>query len=238
MKINKRTVLSLLIVLCASAAMAQGKKGTFSFTPQVGVSLGKLSGNDIYVADNSLDLGILKLKQRYRAGFTVGGEVSYQYMDPLAFSLGVFYTQTGTKYDNYQEDGEKSGWGLINNSVTLSYVSVPLMASFYVAQGFAVKAGLEVNFNTQSKQQYDMGTYTINEQDGMRDYAALTHSELDQKEYTCNTSLTLPIGVSYEYERVVLDARYHLPLTKTMNDPDHVTSSHLHLFTVTVGYRF
>ncbi len=238
MKINKRIVLSLLVVLCASAAMAQGKKGTFSFTPQVGVSLGKLSGNDIYVAVNRLNLGILKLKQRYRAGFTVGGEVSYQYMDPLAFSLGVFYTQTGTKYDNYLEDVEKSGWGLINNSITLSYVSVPLMASLYVAKGFAVKAGLEVNFNTQSKQQYDMGSYTINEQDGMRDYSKLTHNEADQKQSTCNTTLTLPIGVSYEYERVVLDARYHLPLTKAMNDPDHVTSSHLNLFTVTVGYRF
>lgn len=238
MKINKRIVLSLLVILCASAAMAQGKKGTFSFTPQVGVALGKLSGNDIYVASTTLDLGNKKINQRYRAGFTVGGEVSYQYMEPLAFSLGVFYTQAGTKYDNYEEDAEKSGWAFVNHDITLSYVSVPIMASLYVAKGLAIKAGLEVNFNTQSKEQYDSGSYTINEEDGQRDYGKLTHTEVDQKNITSSTTLTLPIGVSYEYERVVLDARYHLPLTKAMDDAYHASTSREHLFTVSVGYRF
>lgn len=238
MTFNKGFLLSLLLVLCATDVLAQGKKGTFSFTPQVGVALGKLSSNDLYVATGDFSLISGKIQQRYRAGFTVGGEVSYQYSDPLAFSLGVFYTQAGTKYDNYQDDGEKSGWGITDNTITLGYVSVPLMASYYVAPGLAFKAGLELHFNTQSTQKMNMGSYTINETDGMRDYSAMEHSENDLKNVTSSTMLSLPVGVSYEYEHVVLDARYHIPLTKAMDDETHATKAKEKLVTVTIGYRF
>ncbi len=238
MKTNKRFLLTFIIVLSATVAIAQGKKGSFSFTPQVGVALGKLSGNEIYTSIGDNGLSDKKINQRYRAGFTVGGEVSYQYTEPLAFSLGVFYTQAGTKYDNYEVDDEKTGWAMVDHTITLGYVSVPLMASLYIAPGFAVKAGLEINFNTQSKQQYESGSYTINEEDGMRDYGQLTHTEADLKQFTSKTTLTLPVGLSYEYEHVVLDARYHIPLTKAMDDAYHVTTSRERLFTVSVGYRF
>ena len=46
--------------------------------------------------------------------------------------------------------------------------------------------------------------------------------------------LSIPVGLSYEFEQVVLDARYHLGLTKVSEGFDWRNSA----FTFTVGYRF
>ena len=57
---------------------------------------------------------------------------------------------------------------------------------------------------------------------------------MDLKDEAKSVMLALPVGVSCEYEQVVLDARYHLPLTKAMETID----TRNRLFTLTVGYRF
>ena len=57
---------------------------------------------------------------------------------------------------------------------------------------------------------------------------------MDLKDEAKSVMFALPVGVSYEYEQVVLDARYHFPLTKAMETID----TRNRLFTLTVGYRF
>ncbi len=57
---------------------------------------------------------------------------------------------------------------------------------------------------------------------------------MDLKAEAKSVMFALPVGVSYEYEQVVLDARYHFPLTKAMETID----TRNRLFTLTVGYRF
>ena len=46
-------------------------------------------------------------------------------------------------------------------------------------------------------------------------------------------ALSIPVGLSYEFSNVVLDARYNLGLTKAIKDAD---SKHSY-FTITLGYR-
>ena len=50
--------------------------------------------------------------------------------------------------------------------------------------------------------------------------------------------VSLPIGLSYEYMGVVLDARYNLGLTNVDDSPGHDDSCKNRVFTFSVGYRF
>ena len=49
-------------------------------------------------------------------------------------------------------------------------------------------------------------------------------------------NVSIPVGLSYEYMNVILDARYHIGLTK-VNKVDGRDSKNK-VFTFTVGYRF
>ena len=44
----------------------------------------------------------------------------------------------------------------------------------------------------------------------------------------------IPVGVSYEYQNFVLDARYNIYATKALKDGDSRHS----LFTISLGYKF
>ena len=51
------------------------------------------------------------------------------------------------------------------------------------------------------------------------------------------TNISIPVGVSYEYMNVILDARYNIGLTK-MENISGFDSPKNSFFTFTVGYRF
>ena len=47
---------------------------------------------------------------------------------------------------------------------------------------------------------------------------------------------SIPVGLSYEYQSFVLDARYNIGLTKTVKDAAEKTKNSV--FQITVGYKF
>ena len=227
----KKTILLCAMAIAVLGAQAQGKesqpkRGTFSFTPQVGVTWAKQTK----VA-------------ACKAGFTGGLEVAYQATTDWAFSLGLFYTQAGSKYKDFEEkifaEGQQrpalvTGHAFTNQHHTFGYITVPVMAHYYVAQGFAVKAGVELGLLTTAKREWDQTEFTVNNETNVTTYGKPQSCEMDLKDEAKSVMLALPVGVSYEYEQVVLDARYHFPLTKAMETID----TRNRLFTLTVGYRF
>lgn len=52
-----------------------------------------------------------------------------------------------------------------------------------------------------------------------------------------NVAFSIPLGVSYEYENVVVDARYNIGLTQISN-LEGVKSPKSQVIEFTVGYRF
>lgn len=46
--------------------------------------------------------------------------------------------------------------------------------------------------------------------------------------------LAIPVGLSYQYQNIVLDARYNWGVTKIMDDVDSKNS----VFQITLGYKF
>ena len=47
-------------------------------------------------------------------------------------------------------------------------------------------------------------------------------------------AFAIPVGVSYEYESFVVDARYNIGVTKALKDADSRHS----VFSITLGYKF
>lgn len=148
-----------------------------------------------------------------RIGLAAGVEGEYQVSDIFSLSLGAIYSQQGNKID-------KTVYGY-NAKYTnkLDYINVPIMANVYVVPGLAVKLGVQPGFNVNSK-----GKTVVAGEKGGQPF------ELNAK----SVDFSIPVGLSYEYKNVVLDARYNWGLTKVWDNLDSKNS----VFQFTLGYKF
>lgn len=144
-----------------------------------------------------------------RVGFVAGAELEYQASDIFSISAGALYSQQGCK-------GKEAGVTLTQK---LDYINVPIMANVYVAPGFAVKLGVQPGFKVNAEAEAKQGSNTL---------TAGNTSQFNSVDFS------IPVGVSYEFSNVVLDARYNWGLTKAFKDLDNKNT----VFQFTVGYKF
>jgi hypothetical protein len=127
------------------------------------------------------------------------------------------------------------------------YINIPLLANFYipVVKGLSVKTGVQLGFLVGSKLEAMMLVATQEFPDyGTDQLSAYDDGHVEFNQVNSKSSdvcrkidFGFPIGLSYEYKNVVLDARYYFGLTKidkTAN-PEDVRNRY---FSVTLGYRF
>lgn len=226
----KRIILSLVALMAiAINAGAQPQPGTFSIIPRIGVTLAKLTGDDLHVADG------FSLSPKYKPGLTAGAEIEYQATNILAVSLGAYYSRQGEKYDDYKEahDPSTKKWSEMRDlKSNYDYVNIPLMLSIYGARNLAFKVGAQLGFNTKATSEMTTATFARGE-----DGKAATESVEKSKTTTKlkKVDFSIPIGLSYEYMNVILEARYNLGLTKVYK---HGTDGKNSVFTFSAGYRF
>lgn len=240
----KRLFLSLSLVTAALAVHAQSEVGSFSFIPRVGVTISSMSDAPLAVSDVAV---VAVLKPQYKPGFVAGGDVQYQWTKDVAVSLGAYYALEGYHYKDYSSSSTEGNKYMETDyydlSQNLGYIQVPLMAHVYVAKGLSLNAGLQAGFLVYAKWKSTLTSFTettnsdgtvqrvydkINGQDA-NNYKWNSKNKDDYK----SVDLTLPLGLSYEYEHVVLDFRYNFPLTKAAKNQDSRNKS----FWFTVGYQ-
>lgn len=231
---KKRTIL-LGLAAGVLPAMAQPKVGTVSVLPRVGVALANLPGDKIEVgATNDLTYS-----SRYKAGLMAGVDIDWQFMPNLSATIGAQYVQQGAKYGNdghkvQVSEGVYKGTGYSDWSTQLHYINVPLMLNAYLGTGFAIKAGVQIGFPLSGKMKYTEQQYTMTKDD-------VKYEKPEHVKYNLNSTLTkvtfaIPVGVSYEFSNVILDARYNIGLTQFQNI-DGFESSKNRVFTFSVAYR-
>ena len=144
-----------------------------------------------------------------RIGLAAGAEFEYGLTDNIGLSAGVLYSMQGFKTT---EDG-------VDCTLKLDYLNVPILANFYVAKGFAVKLGVQPGFKLSSKAKFkgSGGSKEVEVEDGVK-----------------SVDLSIPVGLSYQYQNIVFDARYNWGVTKIVDDADSKHS----VFQITVGYKF
>lgn len=148
-----------------------------------------------------------------RIGLAAGAEFEYGLTDNIGLSAGVLYSMQGAKAT---EDGADC-------TLKLDYLNVPILANFYVAKGFAVKLGVQPGFKLSSKAKVKVSGTSV-EVDA-NDIDGVNIKSID---------LSIPVGVSYQYQNIVFDARYNWGVTKIIEDSDSKHS----VFQITVGYKF
>ena len=143
-----------------------------------------------------------------RIGLVAGAEGEYQATDIVSVSAGLLYSMQGAK--------AKTPLATITQK--LDYINVPITANVYVVKGLAVKLGLQPGFKVSDKASVDA-----------------THGgQIPVPGKAKSFDLSVPVGLSYEYNNFQLDARYNWGLTKVYEGNKAKNS----VFQITLCYKF
>jgi hypothetical protein len=227
----KRLYTTLILLAFTLCGMAQYQKGDTFIYPRIGFAISNHTNNSLYYATDSKPVD-----SRPKAGFTAGVEGERFLSNPLSLSVGLFYANQGFKYPDFgTEDTEaKTFWNAEKQKTTMHYLQIPIMANLYVADGLAIKAGVEMGYLLQAKTNGRM-TEGIIDSENM--FVVQKTEEISQKctDAYRNIDFSIPIGASYEYMGFVLDLRYHFGLT---NISKHLDKTRNSVLTFTLGYQF
>ncbi|MCR5366302.1 MAG: PorT family protein [Prevotella sp.] len=212
----KKIMMIAAMMLLSVGAFAQNEVGQFTLKPMAGINLATMTKLD---------------NTTMRVGLTAGVEAEYGVAENFSLSLGALYSMQGVKSKEGSVIFDFPGVGIIGfkgkQTIKLDYINLPILANYYLFPGFAIKAGIQPEFcvskKLKTKGTANVGSSTMDVdsddkiEDGVKGFA-----------------LSIPFGLSYEYQGFVLDARYNLGVTKAFKDGDPKNS----WFMFTLGYKF
>lgn len=139
-----------------------------------------------------------------KLGLTAGLFADYHFTKRWASSTELLYSSQGTRFNG-------------DNKTQLHYLNIPMMANYYIIDGFAIKAGAQLGILLGAKQWVDgnssSGTAGMN-----------------------TAEFGIPIGASYEFPfGLILDARYNIGISKIYTGGGNIRNS---VFDFTAGWRF
>ncbi len=158
---------------------------------------------------------------KIRPAFVGGVELDYLSGQNLVFSFGTLYSQQGCKSNNNGYD----------TTIKMDYINVPLMINYYVTDGLALKAGIQPSFLIYDK--VKVSANGVSAEVGIEESLRAAGFDAKLKEI----DLSIPIGISYVFSNIQLDARFNLGITKTFSG-NGINSIKNSVFQFTLGYKF
>ena len=197
-----------LSLLFAATTFAQTEPGTFSLLPKVGLNLSSLTKST--------------LEMDMRTGFCGGLELNYQLNKSFSLTLGALYSLQGCKRTANDYKG----------TVKIEYLNVPVLFNFHITNGLVAKVGVQPGLLLSDKTHIDRKG--VSEDMNLRDYVR-TYPEYKNTKMR-DYDIAIPIGLSYEFSNIVLDARY-CPGIVSLFDHWELTNKNS-IFQFTLGYKF
>ncbi len=189
----RKFILVAAIMMATTCAFAQHAPGSLTLQPRIGFSAADFNNTD---------------DTKARVGMVVGPEFEYTFSNRFSLGMGINYSQQGAELDK------------LDVKYKMDYITVPIVANFYVVKGLALKAGIQPGYNINSKMEIK-GSKDVDFSDDVKAF-----------------DFSIPVGLSYEFYNFVLDARYTFGLTK-MFDEDKIKLDSKNLaFQLTLGYKF
>ncbi|MGB5362486.1 MAG: porin family protein [Aureibaculum sp.] len=163
-----------------------------------------------------------------RTCFHIGFVSEIMISDNFAFQPELLYSCQGSDYSETFSNGIESTFSkalaTYEGSIKLDYLNIPLMAKYFVAEGFSLEAGPQVGFLLSAKDEYDFDGDT---------------GEDDIKEYVKGIDFGINFGIGYKLEGGLnLGARYNLGLTDINDEYEEGGTYKNGVFQVYLGYFF
>ena len=195
----KKFILLTVAFLLFSVAHSQDKKEIY-FGVKAGLNLCSITNaNQDGVSSSTL------------VGFHVGVLGEFMLGDKFAIQPELLYSTQGVKLDFSGEKGD----------LKMDYVTIPIMAKYYVAPAFSIELGPQIGFLTSAK-------------------ATSGGESIDVKDSMKTTDFGLNFGLGYNFtENFNAGLRYNMGLTQLQKDlASGESASKNSVFQLALGYRF
>ena len=215
--IMRKTILVAATLLLSVCANAQRAVGSWTLQPKAGINIASMTNTE---------------NGKVRLGLVAGAELGYQASPLLSITAGALYSQQGVNsdFDVYYKNSNSQPDARVEMTFKMDYVNIPILANFYVADGLAVKMGIQPGILINDK--IEISTNGASAETGLKDFYRDANVDVDIP----SVDLAIPLGISYEFSNVVLDARYNLHLTNAISALGESTKHSV--FQITLGYKF
>ncbi len=164
-------------------------------------------------------------------GFHVGGFAEIKISDKFAFQPELLFSTQGAKSEYSESAGGYTSSG--ETKTKLSYLNIPLMAKYFVAEKFSLELGPQIGFLMSADQDSD-STVTG---PGINDSES---TSTDIKDDMKSIDFGLNFGAGYDFtENLSAGLRYNLGLSNTA-DYENMGSykAKNSVLSLSVGYKF
>nr|WP_321228099.1 porin family protein [uncultured Psychroserpens sp.] len=151
--------------------------------------------------------------------FHLGGVAEIVISEKFSVQPELLYSAQGYK-------SEESFEGItIESKLKLDYINIPIMAKYYVAEGFSVEAGPQVGFLLSANSENEGGGES---------------EDVDVKDSTSGIDFGVGLGVGYKMDSGLnFSARYNLGLSNVYDgEGSDDYSIQNNVFQISVGYFF
>lgn len=254
----KKFYLLTALLLSTMCIMAQ-KPSKFTITPRVGLTVSTFTGPSteyIYAARSGAIAGAdAEYKLNNTFGISAGlfynlrsvKEYSEVFLgfkktaadnnsNPFLYNENPYVAKVAVGKGgniNFNREEFKAYRFMYDVKGLLHYISLPVLLHAHVWQGLSVKAGVQCNYLLTAKAKYTTETYI----DGKTTYTNDSKTITDSFK---RVTLDIPIGISYSYKNMELDARYLWGVSKVGKKGINYDGSSLKnsTFAISLGYNF
>lgn len=173
---------------------------TFGFVSAQEVEFGVKGGVNIATITGDVEDVTAKV------GFHVGGFAEIKISDKFSVQPELLFSTQGAKSE-YSYSESAGFTEEYSDKLNLTYINIPIMAKFYVTEGFSLEAGPQIGFlmSAKNKQEYTLtgGGMDINGSE-----------EIDMKDFYNTVDFGLNFGVGYKFtENLSAGVRYNVGLS-------------------------
>lgn len=218
MKIFYTSILFLFISVLTQAQDAKAKYGI-----KGGVNLSTITGREIFDKNNP------------RISFHVGGFVEIPLSEVFSLQPELLYSQQGSRFIQTIEfrggANEAPVFLDINYDLNLNYITVPLLAKYYISERFNFNLGPQIAYLLTAKQKSNFLAQTQGE----------SETQSDIKDGYKDLDFSVKIGAEYCFKsEIFLEVSYGLSLVK-INEFENIIENNAQrnsVFQLSIGYKF
>ncbi len=215
----------LLMTLMVFALITSVKAQEISYGGKAGLNLSSFSGDEVDGLSS-------------RTSFHVGLLAEIEFSEKFSFQPELLYSSVGAEYD-FSESFE--GFNFIDQgTVKLDYLTIPLMAKYYVSEGLSLEAGPQIGFLLSANREFENTAPPT--EDG---FGGTVSGEEDVKDFFSGFDLGFGLGAGYKLDNGLhFSLRYVLGLSniRDLDDVEGIDNSDFSqqnsVFQLSIGFFF